>query len=54
VFKNLIRTCVKIKEAPSLKKPPLLVSLFLTMLLNSTAGKEYARLITEVIRRVKR
>lgn len=47
VFKNLIRTCVKVKEAPSFSK-----SIF-DYAPNSTAGKEYIRLVTEVIRRVK-
>lgn len=47
VFKNLIRTCVKVKEAPSFGK-----SIF-DYAPKSTGAKEYASLITEVIRRAK-
>lgn len=45
VFKNLIRTCVKVKEAPSFSK-----SIF-DYAPHSTGAKEYRRLLTEVIRR---
>ncbi len=47
VFKNLIRTCVKVKEAPSFSKPIFDYALF------STGAKEYTKLVTEVIRRTK-
>lgn len=47
VFKNVIRTCVKVKEAPSFGK-----SIF-DYAPKSTGAKEYASLITEVIRRAK-
>lgn len=48
VFKNLIRTCVKVKEAPSFGKS------ILDYAPNSTGAKEYTKLVTEVIRRAKR
>ena len=47
VFKNLIRTCVKVKEAPSFGKS------ILDYAPNSTGAKEYTKLVTEVIRRAK-
>ena len=48
VFKNFIRTCVKVKEAPSFGK-----SIF-DYAPHSRGAKEYIKLVTEVIRRVKR
>lgn len=48
VFKNLIRTCVKVKEAPSFGR-----SIF-DYAPHSTGAKEYTKLVTEVIRRAKR
>ena len=47
VFKNIIRTCVKVKEAPSFGKS------ILDYAPNSTGAKEYTKLVTEVIRRAK-
>lgn len=47
VFKNLIRTCVKVKEAPSFGK-----SIFEYAPL-STGATEYAKLVSEIIRRTK-
>ncbi len=47
VFKNLIRTCVKVKEAPSFGKS------ILDYAPNSTGAKEYMKLVTEIIRRIK-
>ncbi|MEA1963606.1 MAG: AAA family ATPase [Candidatus Aerophobetes bacterium] len=47
VFKGIIRTCVKVKEAPSFGK-----SIF-DYAPHSTGAKEYTKLVTEVIRRVK-
>ncbi len=47
VFKSLIRTCVKVKEAPSFGK-----SIF-DYAPHSTGAKEYTRLVTEIIRRAK-
>lgn len=47
VFKNLIRTCVRVKEAPSFDK-----SIF-DYAPHSTGAKEYTRLVTEVIRRAR-
>ena len=48
VFKSLIRTCVKVKEAPSFGK-----SVF-DYAPHSTGGKEYGELIREVKRRANR
>lgn len=47
VFKSIIRTCVKVKEAPSFGKS------ILDYAPNSTGAKEYTKLVTEVIRRAK-
>ena len=48
VFKSIIRTCVKAKEAPSFGR-----SIF-DYAPRSTGAKEYTNLVTEVIRRVER
>lgn len=47
VFKSLIRTCVKVKEAPSFGKSVLGYAP------GSVAAKEYTKLVSEVIRRAK-
>jgi len=47
VFRNVIRTCVRIKEAPSFGE-----SIF-DYAPHSRGAKEYTRLVTEVIRRAK-
>lgn len=47
VFKNAIRTCVKVKEAPSFSK-----SIF-DYAPQSIGAKEYTKLVTEIIRRIK-
>lgn len=45
VFKNLIRTCVKVKEAPSFGKA------IFDYALQSTGAKEYTLMVTETTRR---
>ncbi len=47
VLKNFIRTCVKVKEAPSFGK-----SIF-EYAPNSTGATEYAKLVSEIIRRTR-
>jgi len=48
VFKSVIRTCVRVKEAPSFGK-----SIF-DYAPHSRGAKEYTKLVTEVIRRAKK